>query len=1264
MIIGGFIIAVLVAALVVPWFIDWNAYRSTFEREAEKILGQPVRVAGIADASLLPMPSLTFTDVRVGDTGGAPMMTVARFQVHAELIPLLMGSLKIVDMAVDRPAVSVDIANDGSIAWLSRSEASRALDPDAVSLQRVEIKNGSIAYLDRRTGRKVDIDNVNATLDARSLLGPWKAEGGAVVGGMQTMFRIATGRLTDAGMLRVKVEADPATVPVTFSAEGDLGLDGDGLAWSGGFSLARAMVDDGSGKAAGRGWRALGKFVLDPSQLSLPELALAAGPEDRPYGLTGSAKIDLGAEARFDAALKSRQLDLDRAIGKGPNQPANVDQAGAVLVAAISDLPVPSIPGRIDFDIPGVILGGSVVQNLRFGAVSAPEGWKIEEFGADLPGRTRLTGDGIVRTAPLPSFTGGVRLASDQPSIFAAWWRGKSDGNRRPLQPFDMSGQLSLSTAALGISNMSAKLGRSNLRGRVDWQRTAAGRRDLSIDVKADRFDYDQIAALTAIFAGRSPSEPGGIADAFAVKLAAGSLVADDTNFDQVSVDGSYANDALSLRKFSVGNVAGVSIRVDNGRIEKLSTTPSGQISATFKAEALGGVADLALRLMPGSALARWLSSASADLGPANVTVTVAGQGVDGATNANLALNGSLGGTKLDVALGWVGRLAAWRDGTLKASVRVENDDSGQVLRQIGYATAPGTPGGPFSLTMEPRQGTGGSLAAGVPLDFKGAFAGLSYQFDGAIGLDESLLPTAHGRIDVAGDDLGPAFALLVGGVPGSEPARPLALTAALDVAGPSAHATFRDARFGAATAAGSVDFAPQAGRWRLAGTIDTDVADLDYPVRLALGLPADTGDAATLWPKTTFGAPVITDFDLALRLNADRLAVADGLTLANAQLGIGVSSGRTELQLTDADIAGGKVNGSLSIQNSGGDATVSAQFALAGAELGELAWARDDRSVADGKLDMSGQVQGAGRSMAGVVSSLSGGGSLKVGAGTARFVGAGAFGSVIRTADSGRDLGEADLKKLFSGYLDAGTLAFERIEGAFTVGAGVLRAPNLDVATKDATISGGATVDFNDGTLNSQWTLTVDAGDDKVSGVVPQVGVIFRGPFDAPQRVVDVSPFLGYLQIRASERENERIQKLEAEIREKEKLERMMRSYRDDAARRTEAAKAEAARKAAEDKAKAEAAAKAEADRKAAETAAKAEADRKAQEAAAQSEAQRKAAAAAEAARKAAAAKAEADRAAAEAQKAADAAKRAADDAAKSSGGFSPDLLQPVNPN
>ena len=64
-IFGGLFVLALTAALVAPYFVDWSSYRAGFEREASAILGRKVTVHGEATATILPFPSVTFSDVEV-----------------------------------------------------------------------------------------------------------------------------------------------------------------------------------------------------------------------------------------------------------------------------------------------------------------------------------------------------------------------------------------------------------------------------------------------------------------------------------------------------------------------------------------------------------------------------------------------------------------------------------------------------------------------------------------------------------------------------------------------------------------------------------------------------------------------------------------------------------------------------------------------------------------------------------------------------------------------------------------------------------------------------------------------------------------------------------------------------------------------------------------------------------------------------------------------------------------------------------------------
>jgi uncharacterized protein involved in outer membrane biogenesis len=110
------LVLALFSALIAPYFIDWSSYRTAFEAEASRIVGQQVKVRGEADARLLPFPSVTFSDVTVGDDS-APAMTVRRFSMDAELAPFLSGEVRIFDMRVEEPDVVVRILEDGSLDW-------------------------------------------------------------------------------------------------------------------------------------------------------------------------------------------------------------------------------------------------------------------------------------------------------------------------------------------------------------------------------------------------------------------------------------------------------------------------------------------------------------------------------------------------------------------------------------------------------------------------------------------------------------------------------------------------------------------------------------------------------------------------------------------------------------------------------------------------------------------------------------------------------------------------------------------------------------------------------------------------------------------------------------------------------------------------------------------------------------------------------------------------------------------------------------------
>jgi hypothetical protein len=137
------------------------------------------------------------------------------------------------------------------------------------------------------------------------------------------------------------------------------------------------------------------------------------------------------------------------------------------------------------------------------------------------------------------------------------------------------------------------------------------------------------------------------------------------------------------------------------------------------------------------------------------------------------------------------------------------------------------------------------------------------------------------------------------------------------------------------------------------------------------------------------------------------------------------------------------------------------------------------------------------------------------------------------------------------------------------------------------------------------------------LTGADPAIRLDFSGVLGSPGRVMDVTDITGYLSLRAFERERRRVEKLQSNVLEQQRLRREVSLAKFNDQEREKAAAIEAQRKAEEERLRLLAAQQAERDK--ADAAAKAAAQAKAQaEADAKAKAEADAKAAAEAARRA----------------------------------------------
>ncbi len=1158
---GITVILVLVTALVGPFFIDWTVYRSTFETYAERALGHKVTVLGEADLRLLPAPSISFSDVRVGEAED-PLLVVSQFNIRIELPPLLKGEIRVIDMELDRPHLSLSLDEQGRLDWLTAKTATGALaklSPEDVAFEKVTIRDGALTIVDARSGETHRFDNGNLSVSARSLAGPFKAAGSLTLDGAPYNVSLATGRALDEAGLRIKGEITPTDRPVNFAFDGMLSQSDAAPSFEGSFNIASVAMDEDETN----GWQAEGRFSADIAEVAVPEFEFRYGPEEKRLSLTGNADLVYAGNKRFEVRAKSKQVDLDRLLGGGPQAPVALDTAGRQLVAALRAVPIPSIDGAISMDVPALVAGGGIIQNVRLDLETMLGGWRIARLAGRLPGRTTVATQGDLGLDPELTYRGAVSISSEQPGSFLSWWKQKDTGVTT-IDPVSLEGRLNLVPEGAALDNMLLTLAGSQARGGLAYRKPRSGNAEFSLSLDADKLDLDQIQGLaTLIQPDRSESgaakDPEGLD--VSVRLRAKQVSARGVDGKGLALEAEYSDGGVRIDRLFADDLAGARLDVQ-GQIQKLFSAPEGEVSGTLDARDLSGLVSLAAGLFPQSVFAERLEKAAASLVPAKFDAALKAAASGDATDMTLTLEGAAGGARTSVKAEMKGRVDEWQDADIDVALGLEGPDGSKLLQQLGFDIIPvdTVQGGSLSLSASgvPSQGLTVELASKVGATTLGTTGTLALKKDG----DPEYRLTVTGRTG----DIAP-LALMAGRVmPVMSGTIPADLKVELEGVGSSIAVPKASGTIGGITfegrLEGDLEPAPGERNRRFSGELSVSEADLGGLTELVLGPDQwfSAGDGSSIWPVAPFGEPLLDGVDVTLQVKADRLRIGDETEVASPRAELRLTPALLRLDRLEGSFAGGKVNASLSVRRSDAEAALSGRFKLDKADLRQLAWRRDGRAVVSGSLDLFLEFEGAGRSISAIVSGLSGGGTFVMKNGDFRGLNPQAFPLVTRAADAGLDLQDDKIRDVFVSHMDAGSLPFDRVDGTLTLVGGRLSARNVVVDSKKAEIFGSAEVNLGTDELDADFSLKVDPGEDAVTGAEPQVGLLFEGPVDAPVRRVDIAPFSAYLTLRAFEQEVERVEKLQSEILERDRLVRELKHQREAKALREREAEAAAA--------------------------------------------------------------------------------------------------------
>jgi AsmA protein len=111
------IVLVVIAALVLPHFLDVNSYRGQIQAQLQQKLGRPVTL-GEMKLSLLP-PSVRVANVVIGEDPavrtGKPFAVVQELYVSVKLLPLLAKNIEISSLELQRP--QIEMVKSASGKW-------------------------------------------------------------------------------------------------------------------------------------------------------------------------------------------------------------------------------------------------------------------------------------------------------------------------------------------------------------------------------------------------------------------------------------------------------------------------------------------------------------------------------------------------------------------------------------------------------------------------------------------------------------------------------------------------------------------------------------------------------------------------------------------------------------------------------------------------------------------------------------------------------------------------------------------------------------------------------------------------------------------------------------------------------------------------------------------------------------------------------------------------------------------------------------------
>jgi len=1123
------LIIALVAALVGPYFVDWNRFRPQFEAEATQVIGAPVRVAGELDARLLPSPSLRLRSVVVGGANDLGKVKADKLDVEFSLGSLMRGEWRATQLSIDGMALDLGLDPKGAIDWPA---GQGKFNLGSLSIDRLHL-TGRAALHDALSRRTLELNDIAFSGDVRSLAGSLRGDGSVTVAGSRYPFRVSSGQSADGNGTRLHLVVDSSARPLSAELDGFLNFEARSPRFEGAVTWAVSAGKGDKGGGPNAPWRISARMKADHAAAKLDQIEASYGAEDAALKLSGTGDIRFGASPLLHATLSARQLDADRftaresgaATGKSNsiklgdgNDAADSARVIPVLRALTAAMPESPIPAEVELSAEQIVVGGRSVQNFTAELRTDTRLWALDRLDLRAPGATHVSLSGKAGDAgpgdAAGRFKGALSIESSDPDTLVMWLQGRSELGYRSQNAFRLNGDVIIDAGGVVIDNVKSEIDGGTLEGRIAWAHDARNNTAFEAALKAERLDLDTVNAFARAVIGPQSEWP----ERAKLSLNVNHAISAGQDLHPFAAKFGYDPKSWTLDSLKIGEASGV-ILEGNGAFDRSNAT--GKLALNSSAASLSRLAGSIAPIWPK--LAARLNAMKLAPGPAHLKLALAVDKEAGrADRANAQASIDLdapqfkGSAMISAKPGAANLRDADLDkllhGDVTVDTRLSSEQGASLLALLGLDGVIAARDGPGQL-----QGSV-SGAWGTPLRLKLDLTGAGFEAEAQGTADpfvEQFDPKAIKAslsLKARGLNLSPLFDLK----PQDRLAQDVGLSSRISFSNGKLTLDDIDGSIAGSRLRGHVAMTFD-GERKVDGEVGLDALELAPAFALIIGAGRD--------PAEPLGNGLSKSWRGKIAFQALRGVLPGGSELRPFS---GAVKGDGQSLVVDSikgGIGGGEVNGNIEARQAASGLALNSRIAFTGVDGTALHYR--GLAMPAGRASLQMTLASQGRSASALAGAISGNGTVTLEAARIAGLDPRAFDVAIRASDEGQPTDDVRLRKLVEPALSGGALLVASGQIPFTIHDGRLRvsATTLDGEGVRAIVSGGYDVLADQADIRA--TLTAPgAGAGQASP--PEIVIFAVGSPDTLSRTVDVAALSSWLAVRAIDRETRRLDSIE----------------------------------------------------------------------------------------------------------------------------------------